>query len=304
MNSFSAQHGTVNPQAQGRVREGNSHPIVQPWVGVGRPCPHHHHHHHHAQCGGVAPHGRQWSLLPHHSRTHPPVQSHPATASHHQQSHFLPHPPHFLPHPPHHPCSSHQQQQPDTFNPLYPVHRSDMTTSYHTTAPQGRDYPHTTTPQDRGYPHTTAPQGRGYPHRTAAPQGRSYPHTTAQQGRSYPHTTAPQGRSYHHDGPQSRSFSAGGADQPLPYLQDDHVMSCDSMTTPPYPMLPPSHTHHHHSNTVWRPYSEPNRSTRFYLSDILAEPGPSEHPALQLEQATPTTSRMASFFVDRLLDDM
>ena len=144
-------------------------------------------------------------------------------------------------------------------------------------------------------------QGRSYP----GPHVRSYPHVKSYPPPVTPHVRSyPQARSYHHHS-QARHFPGFQHEHPLPYIHDDHGTSCDSMTTPPYQHLP--HPVPAHSSTVWRPYSETNRSTGFYLSDILAEPEPAEHSALQLGPAPPPSScssRLASFLMDRLLDDI
>lgn len=294
----SAVHLTNSAQACPERELPSPHPIVQPWVG--RACQHHHAHNHaHNQYGmrqpggGVAQPGGgvvrpvrgvaqpvarpvRGAAQPGGGVAHPMGGSEPGGMGQ-RDRHWTPttshqHTPYARIHPPvqPHPSTLFQQSH---FTP-HPFHNSESFWPYQVPS---SDSHHATY-------HSTL--SRSYHH--SAPQSTSHPHSMAPQVRSYHHSAAPQGRSY-------QAF--GNHQQPLPYIQDDHVMSCDSMATPPYPMLP----HPSHSNTVWRPYSESNRSTGFYLSDIL---GPSEHPALQLEPTPPATTRMASFFVDRLLDDM
>ena len=149
-----------------------------------------------------------------------------------------------------------------------------------------------------------------------------YPSLTVNKTTSSFQETSPQaaaGTSWHCRHPHCRNEHRQHHST-TPYMQ--HIMSCDSMTTHPYP-------------SVWRPYSEANRSTGFCVSDSLTQsassrhhplhidhtsPGPSQHAhqlgstphplqieptphPLQIEPSRPT-SRIESFFVDRLLDDM
>lgn len=90
-----------------------------------------------------------------------------------------------------------------------------------------------------------------------------------------------------------------------------------NLTPHPHHLTPHPHTHPHHPqhtpshhNTVWRPYSDRQRtSTRFSLSDILSPsptsgptlglPAPASHPVHQSPGG-----RIPSFFVDHLLDDL
>ena len=77
-----------------------------------------------------------------------------------------------------------------------------------------------------------------------------------------------------------------------------------------HPQLPPSHHPHppSHHNTVWRPYSDRQRtSTRFSLSDILspaAITSPTLGPPTAVSPHQGPSSRIPSFFVDHLLDDL
>lgn len=194
--------------------------------------------------------------------------------------------------PHHHSNQHHQWHQSHGQHPSHRRHSNNST-------PYAR--PHPPSPhriQTHHQPHPlhrscdSQPNGFGPQGCHASPRGCHTPYSTTRSRFSNYHTTPP----------RSRSYSSLNHQHPTSYLQQDHVMSCDTMTTPPYPMLHPPGQGSAHS-TVWRPYSEPNRSTGFYLSDILGEPGAS-HSGLQLEQAPPTSTRMASFFVDRLLDDM
>ena len=83
------------------------------------------------------------------------------------------------------------------------------------------------------------------------------------------------------------------------YLQG-HMMSCD-LTTPPYPLLPPAHPTS--NSTVWRPYSEPHRTSGFCLADILSL-SPHETDDTQQLHLEPTQTVSNKFLVDRLLDDI
>ena len=104
-----------------------------------------------------------------------------------------------------------------------------------------------------------------------------------------------------------------------PLLDHHHVVHQHNYNLPPpHPHHPtptpsftshprhPQHTSHSHHNTVWRPYSERQRTaTRFNLSDILS-PSPATSPTLVLPthaQQSPS-GRVPSFFVDHLLDDL
>ena len=105
-----------------------------------------------------------------------------------------------------------------------------------------------------------------------------------------------------------------------PSLTHHHVVHQHNYNIPPRPHHPtpptPSFTSHHHHphhtppshhNTVWRPYSDRQRTstTRFSLSDILS-PSPATSPTLVLPahaQQSPS-GRVPSFFVDHLLDDL
>ncbi len=275
-------------RAQTSMPEGGSfpgNPIVQPWVGRSCPQPHpphdhthiHSQHHHHPHQYHPYLHRQHYGSPYQHQAMYPHSSNrHHVTISHHSNPYSRTHPFHppqevptqhsSLPHPLQQSYGSHTHQESFGMQPY----------------PTGPSY----------HPHIPATAGT----RTDAGRFPGY------------HSTAPRGRSYHH--PQHQHHHGG--DHPytmLPPPHNHHMVSCDSMATHPYPPMlgppPPGQGPTH--NTVWRPYSEPHRSTGFYLSDILGDPGaPSltEHQSLQLEPTPPTTThRMASFFVDRLLDD-
>ena len=92
-----------------------------------------------------------------------------------------------------------------------------------------------------------------------------------------------------------------------PYPSSHPLQLCDTPSERPIALLS-----HPPPPQVWRPYSEHSRTSGFCLTDILSLPS-SEEPTLQLHPAPPppppppqshTTSRIPSFLVDHLLDDI
>lgn len=75
------------------------------------------------------------------------------------------------------------------------------------------------------------------------------------------------------------------------FMQEHYSMPHD------HNLMPAGHTlsydTYNHQNTVWRPYSEPNRLSGFGLSHILSHSHMEQHPPSN-----------GSFLVDSLLDDM
>lgn len=94
----------------------------------------------------------------------------------------------------------------------------------------------------------------------------------------------------------------GGAPPTLPYPSSHVLQPCDTPTGRSVPLLS-----HPPPPQVWRPYSEHSRTSGFCLADILSLPSSEEPPTLQLSpppSQSHTTSRMPSFLVDHLLDDI
>ena len=105
---------------------------------------------------------------------------------------------------------------------------------------------------------------------------------------------------------------AGAVPPPIPPYPTSHPLQlCDTPAERPITLLS-----HPPPPQVWRPYSEHSRTSGFCLADILSLPSSEEPPTLQLHPVPPpppppppppqphTTSRMPSFLVDRLLDDI
>ena len=254
-------------------------PIVQPWV-CGS-CQRQPHHPHPASADYA---NRRWGVTPSHqhhlARTYPPPPAPPHHQLEHQPMENSHHQVQSMDHQRPNTHQSSHHQRPDTRHQARHAHQPPLHSqlqcevAFSSTGTAGGTWPY---PMG-GRPHYQEPLGALH-----TPRYSDYHH-------------------HHSTGPLTRSCSS--YDQQMSScMQHDHVMSCDPIATPPYSMLPPGHGPTH--NSVWRPYSDSNRFTGFYLSDILSgPPGHSPHPHnLQLEP-TPPTTRMGSFFVDRLLDDL
>ena len=93
---------------------------------------------------------------------------------------------------------------------------------------------------------------------------------------------------------------AGGAPPTLLYPSSHVLQPYDTPTGRHVPLLS-----HPPPPQVWRPYSEHSRTSGFCLADILSLPSSEESPTLQLPPPPPSqSSRMPSFLVDHLLDDI
>ena len=131
-----------------------------------------------------------------------------------------------------------------------------------------------------------------------------YYHCSTSTAAVYQHGTPHPQFTPHHPHHHQHSYTTLPPPPPPPPLPPHPLLP------PPFP-LPPHHQHPpSHQNAVWRPYSDRQQTslTRFSLSDILS-PSPAPLPSLGLPAAvSPPTihqqTRISSFFVDHLLDDL